>query len=284
MNRRDSLSISDFAKLSRTTRKTLLHYDKIGLLTPMTRGDNKYRYYSIGQIAGVNLIRTMQELGKSLLEIKTLKKERSPKNTSKVLEDQIEGIDEKIEDWIRARKLLYVLKQTIDAVTDVDEDLINVQFLSAEAIVLGGLNDYSRERNEYDALLSFYEDIDTKYPNMDTNYPVWAVYSKDRVCHGDWRWPDRYYMTNPEGYDRKPAGLYAIGYLRGGYGQSSNLYKRLLEYIDNNDYEVYGNAYEEYPLNELCIPSEDDYLMRILIAVQKKTKSTSGKNCPIVKQ
>jgi len=38
-------SISDFAKYSRTTRDTLLHYDRIGLLSPATRGENNYRYY-----------------------------------------------------------------------------------------------------------------------------------------------------------------------------------------------------------------------------------------------
>ncbi len=40
--------VSRFAKLTRTTRDTLLYYDRIGLMSPIERGENKYRCYSSG--------------------------------------------------------------------------------------------------------------------------------------------------------------------------------------------------------------------------------------------
>jgi len=50
-------TVNEFADYSRTTKDTLIHYDKIGLLTPALRGENNYRYYSGGQLAVVNVIR-----------------------------------------------------------------------------------------------------------------------------------------------------------------------------------------------------------------------------------
>ena len=264
-------SISDFARYSRTTRDTLLHYDKIGLLRPLSRGSNNYRYYSNAQLAMVNVIRTLQELGMSLEEIKKLMDRRTPSDTDVLFSRQIEKIDAKIENWLRARKLLLTLKKVINSTAGIDENTVTIQYLPAEAIVLGGINDYSRGRNDYDALLSFYEYISVEYPHLNLNYPVWAVISRDRIKRRDWTWPDRYYLYDPEGHDRKPAALYATGYTRGAYGKSDELYLRMLEYIEKNGFEVSGDAYEEYPLNEVCIVDDANYLVRVMITVREKS-------------
>ena len=262
--------MGDFAKFSRTTRDTLHHYDKIGLLSPLSRGENNYRYYSIGQLAVVNVIRTLQELGLSLAEIKKLKDSRTPELVDEVFICQIEKIDLKIDDWVRARKLLYTLHKAIHSVLNIDEQAITIQFMPAEAIILGDLNDYSRGRNDYDALFDFYHVINKKYPNLDMNYPVWGCFSEDRIKRGDWKWPDRYFFHNPEGHDKKPASLYAVGYTRGGYGHCGDLYNRIIDYIGDNGFEMCGNAYEEYPLNEICINNDENYLIRVMITVCEK--------------
>ncbi|MCL2820590.1 MAG: MerR family transcriptional regulator [Oscillospiraceae bacterium] len=264
------LSISDFAELSRTTRDTLLHYDRIGLLSPVLRGENNYRYYSVSQLAIVNVIRTFQQLGMSLEDIAGLRDRRTPELADSVFKQQIEEIDKKIKEWVNARKLLLTLQKAISSVSYVDEREITVEFLSAEAIVLGRLNDYSRERSDYDTLLSFYRDVSNNYPGFDLNYPVWAMYSRDKLERKDWSNPDRYYFYNPDGYERRPASLYAIGYKRGGYGINSDLFERISDYIDENGYEISGDAFEEYPINEICAIDDKDYLIRIMIAVKKK--------------
>jgi DNA-binding transcriptional MerR regulator/effector-binding domain-containing protein len=263
-------SVGDFAKFSRTTRDTLHHYDKIGLLSPISRGENSYRYYSSGQLSQINVIRILQNLGLSLTEIKALKDNRTPEIVSEVLMRQIEQIDSKINDWVQARKLLFTLQKAINSVLSIDEQAITIQFMPAEAIILGELNDYSRGKNDYDALYSFYHDINKKYPNLDMNYPVWGVFSEDRIKRGDYAWPDRYYFYNPEGHDKRPASLYAVGYTRGGYGQGTGLYNRIINYINRNDFEICGNAFEEYPLNEFCILDDRNYLMRVMITVREK--------------
>ena len=270
MNSNGLLSISDFAEFSRTTRDTLLHYDRIGLLSPVIRGYNNYRYYSSNQLAIVNVIRTFQRLGMSLDEIKKLKDHRTPELANTVFERQIEDIDKIINEWVSARKLLLTLKKSINSVAGINENTITVKYIPAEAIFLGEINDYSRNRTDYDTLLTFYQDIVQKYPSIDPNYPVWAMYSQSQLVKKEWNNPERYYFYNPEGYDRKPASLYAIGYKRGGYKPNNELFEKLEEYIHRNNYEICGNAYEEYPINEICAIDDNDYLIRIMIAVRKK--------------
>ena len=260
----------DFAKYSRITRSTLHHYDKIGVLSPMSRGDNRYRHYSSAQLSIVNVIRTLQELGLSLTDIKALKDNRTPATVKGTLMSRIGDIDIKINEWVRARKLLFTLLKTIDSAADVDERKVSIVDMPAEAISLGELNDYSNGRNDYDALFSFYRDMSKKYPDLDMNYPVWGMFSQDRIKRGDWKWPDRYYFYNPDGYDRKPAARYAVGYVRGGYGKCGNLYKRIIDFIGKNDLEICGDAFEEYPLNELCFHNENDYLIRVMVTVREK--------------
>ncbi len=266
-------SVSKFAKYSRTTRDTLHHYDKIGLLSPIARGENNYRYYSSDQLVVANVIRTLQESGLSLAEIKALRDRRSPENTDGELTHLIGWIDEKIGELLQTRKLLSSFQKSIRAASDIDEEAINIQALPAEAIILGERNDYSGGKSAYDALLRFYRSVEERYLNVDLNYPVWAFFPRDRIRRGDWRMPERYYFHNPEGHDRRPAGLYAVGYTRGGYGQSDALYRRLTEHIEEKGFEICGGAYEEYPLSDVCVPDEEKYLMRVMIAVREKASA-----------
>lgn len=264
------LSVGEFAKLSRTTTATLHHYEKLGLLLPVQRGGNRYRYYSTRQLGLFNVIRTMQEMGVKLVDIKALSEQRTPVVTDAMLRRQIEKIEGEINKWVSARKLLFTLQQCIESVLEVDEDAITIQFMPEMSIILGDMNDYSGGNNAYDALIRFYQTMRSKYPKLDLNYPVWGLFSDKQLKAGEFTMPERYYFYNPEGHDRRAAALYAVGYTRGTYGEAAPLYARMLDYIDKNGFEVCGEAYEEYPLNEVCIPDEDNYLIRVLITVCEK--------------
>ena len=269
MNRK-YFTISQFARFARTTRNTLIHYENKGLINPISRGDNNYRSYSVSQIANLNLIRTLQELGMTLEEIKQIKDSRTPELMENILTQQIDKIEIKIDRCVQAQKLLHTLRKIIRSVNNIDENEIYVQFHPAEAIVLGEINDYSRGRNDYDALRDFYRSIGDKYPSYDLNYPVWAIFSKERIRRGDWNWPERFYFYNPEGHDKKPAGSYVVGYTRGGYGDCGSLYRRLLDYIETNNLEINGDIYEEYPLNEISINDNSNYLIRVMIPIRER--------------
>lgn len=64
------LKISEFAKLAKTTRRTLIFYDEKGLFSPAKTAENGYRYYEPDQLYQFELISGLRDLGLSLADIK----------------------------------------------------------------------------------------------------------------------------------------------------------------------------------------------------------------------
>lgn len=63
-------SISQFAKLAQVSPKLLRHYDRIGLLQPAyINPETSYRYYKLDQLAHINRIIALKNLGLSLGEV-----------------------------------------------------------------------------------------------------------------------------------------------------------------------------------------------------------------------
>jgi DNA-binding transcriptional MerR regulator len=263
-------SVGNFAKLARTTLHTLRYYDEIGLLSPEVRDKNSYRYYSVKQLAVCNLIRFFQMLGVPLAEINSLKDKRTPNMAKERLANQIKELSAKKERIEQAQRLLNTMLETIESGLDADETEITIQELPSQQIVLGERNDYSEGRTDYDALYSFYQTVKQDVSDYELFYPVWGIFTAERIINGDWNYPDYFYFFSSEGQQQRPAALYAVGYMRTGYGKSAQLFKRMLEYIGEKGYEVCGNTYEEYPLNEICVTDKDNYLLRVLMTVRKK--------------
>ncbi len=61
-----SWSISEVARMSRVTSRTLRHYDRIGLLSPASVGANGYRWYEAEQLRRLQQILLYRELGLGL--------------------------------------------------------------------------------------------------------------------------------------------------------------------------------------------------------------------------
>lgn len=66
-----SLNIGDFATICRTTKDTLLHYEKKGLLFPKYIAENGYRKYGIEQYLDFEVISFLKMTGCNLREIKS---------------------------------------------------------------------------------------------------------------------------------------------------------------------------------------------------------------------
>ena len=64
--------IGEVTKALGVTRRMLINYEELGLLTPAVRHDNRgFRYYSADNMVHIRIIRTLQDLGLSLSEIRS---------------------------------------------------------------------------------------------------------------------------------------------------------------------------------------------------------------------
>lgn len=72
MSRTTHLKIGELAKQTGLAVGALRYYSDLGLLQPVVRGDNGYRYYSQNASRQVEFIKKAQAIGFTLEEIKTI--------------------------------------------------------------------------------------------------------------------------------------------------------------------------------------------------------------------
>jgi len=62
-------SIGQIAKMAGVSNRTLRYYEELGLISPDSRGDNRYRYYNDNHLRRLQTIKMLQESGFALKEI-----------------------------------------------------------------------------------------------------------------------------------------------------------------------------------------------------------------------
>lgn len=72
MNKAIKLRIGELAKQTGLAVGTLRYYSDLGLLQPVMRGDNGYRYYNQNANRQIEFIKKAQAIGFTLEEIKTI--------------------------------------------------------------------------------------------------------------------------------------------------------------------------------------------------------------------
>jgi DNA-binding transcriptional MerR regulator len=268
MNSEGLISIGEMARYARISRPALIHYDHLGLITPVKRGDNNYRFYSSRQLQSVRLVATLQDIGMPLRDIAKLVRRRTPESILKLMERYEAHVGQSIEKLQRTQALMRTLKEAIAEGLTADEDKIEVKYMQEEALLIGPQIDYSDGKSIEEAMLEFYSFCLDYDDSLDLNYPVWGIFSEARIKNRDWNRPDRFYFKMPGAPDRRREGLYLVGYTRGYYGNSDLLYNRMLAQLEENGFEICGPTYESYPLNEISVVDSNNYLMQVSIGVR----------------
>ena len=79
------INTSSFAKLCNTNKRTLIHYDEIGLFKPAYTDERGYRYYSETQCDTFYTITCLKDLGMPLKDIKPYVNDKNPDNFKKII-------------------------------------------------------------------------------------------------------------------------------------------------------------------------------------------------------
>ncbi|MEL7007244.1 MAG: heavy metal-responsive transcriptional regulator [Cyanobacteria bacterium J06588_4] len=117
MEKITQLKIGELARQTGLAVGTLRYYSDLGLLQPVTRGENGYRYYAQDACQQVEFIKKAQALGFSLEEIKQILdvRDRGDKPCSLVqslLDRKIEQIQSQIEQMTLFKTELEEYRQT----------------------------------------------------------------------------------------------------------------------------------------------------------------------------
>ena len=96
----------EFAKICGTTKETLRHYERIGLLSPLCVMDNGYKLYAPSQIVDFMVIASLKAAGCALEEVKEVISSDNPETMTKVFLEKIDEISKKQAQLERSKLLL----------------------------------------------------------------------------------------------------------------------------------------------------------------------------------
>ena len=129
-------STGEFAKLCNVNKKTLFHYDEIGLFKPEIVKENGYRSYSIYQLEIFDMIYTLRDLGVPLKEIKSFMDKRNPNSVVELFEYKTNEIENEIKllrrkQEIMSNKMKLIKQHNLEIIgysyEEVLLDLVSVQ-------------------------------------------------------------------------------------------------------------------------------------------------------------
>ena len=125
---KQKLTIGEFSKLMQTTVKTLRLYEKKGLLTPDEVDEwTGYRHYSLTQMQRLTSIRSLQNMGFTLAEIKEIFDNESTIPT-------IGQLEQKISDCERQLHLLQGRHQMLMALRDSRKKLDTMEKFTIQTL------------------------------------------------------------------------------------------------------------------------------------------------------
>ncbi len=263
------MSIKEFSRLTGISRELLRFYDKIGLLTPEYRGENTYRYYGFRQIELANLISGLRSIDVGLEDIRSYLGERSPEQMIRFFQEKDANIDQEIKRLQSIQALMRLRCSMATEALACEVDRVMLVKREREPIFLCPiLTDGSiyKEGIYGDNMISAFTYALNHGINI--NFPVGTVVSQRCLTSGPWPNPSRCYFKvneNPNAWKRE--GTYAVVYRRYPEAMSETFYSPLLTFLKEQGLRMDGDAYEEYPLDELTANRREQFLIKIEVRV-----------------
>lgn len=270
--REKMLKIGEFSKLCKTTIKTLRFYDKINLFKPSFVDENGYRYYSIENLAKLQIILLLRE---SQMPTSDIKKILNGQDSLRVLESRKEA-------------LINNIKKSQDNISLIDNlikkykggKLMNKYV--AEKIVIPECVVYYRHgviknmANLVDFILEAGEECRKNNPTLKC--------SGEGYCFVTYEAPE-YQENNVEleyceavdnfGKESKNIKFKKLDKAdaiivkhKGSYSTLSEAYSFALNYVQQNGYEICGKIRESYVHGCWDCDNEKDYLTIIQVPVK----------------
>lgn len=261
----------EFAKLCHTTKETLFHYDEIGILKPKIVKDNGYRYYLSQQYFEFDLIKILQEAHMSLKDIQTFMLERNIENFITMLEEKnnelekekrkTERIQKRIQQSISMTKYGIQTKHNDPFIQECEkEHLLTVQLPQRE-IKDKEMMEYISRHFEY-----------CRQHQLTEEFPLGSIVNYSQLLEHNFNENLYYVLLNKKikdkNYRLKPKGTYATILHEGFYDSIQDSFFKLIQFIEEEGYQIIGDAYEYEINNYFSVQSYEQYLISISIMVE----------------
>ncbi|MEB7038766.1 MerR family transcriptional regulator [Staphylococcus gallinarum] len=258
----------EFATLCGVKKQTLFHYDEIGILQPEYRNDKGYRYYSLKQLEIFSVIEILKDLQLSLTEIKTFLDDRSVTETIKLLEHKAYEIDRQIKEMEQLKLSIQNRRQHLIESNEADFTNIEIVTLPESYYLLSESVTGNSMKETSHALMRFIRDN-----RLDFGHPIGALLSQDHIMNGLYDDYQYFYIKIDYGIEQahhmRAAGQFVVAYHEGHDDTIYKTHKRIKAFLKLKGYQIDGDSYEEYVVDEVSTDGPDKYVTKICIPVKQ---------------
>lgn len=126
----------ELSQLCKIPRKTLLYYDKLGLIVPEVIDDNGYRYYKRSQLFSLQLILTLRQLEVPLAQIKAYLANRSLAAYNDLFQERINFFTKQISHLQAMKAELEKETASLNEIKNIVLDKISIKKASAQYLYI----------------------------------------------------------------------------------------------------------------------------------------------------
>lgn len=262
--------ISTFGRRCSLDRKTLIYYDRIGLLHPAVVKENGYRFYSSSQVHQVCLINTLKELGMSLSEVHEFISQQSKKASLSTLEAQEFLLRKKSHhlesalDMLQARKRALQLSEGCTLYQPAIQHFETRYLYVSEPLVIYK-DDVALDSPAWE---SFYSHCAKE--GVSQSYLIGFLLDEAQLQNENYNQASHFaFHVAEERFSnyQLPKGQYAVMYCNHYYGDTPT-YHKLMTFIHHSGYQICGNSYEENILDDYFDIDPESFITMLSIPVK----------------
>ena len=274
------LTTGAFAGLCRTTKETLFHYDRIGLLKPRHVSENGYRRYAAEQFFEFDMIQVLKEAGSSLEEIRGYMNSYEPRSFLSILGAKRERLERERERLAERIAGLARIEEATRAALAAEYGSVSLETLPEERLVVTPVAAPALTWGA--TALHFRRHFDRcARVGLKAVFPLGVIIKGDDLLRGEFgeSWcfstagggcgEKTAGETGPEAdfFMRKPAGMYAVTLHKGSYESLYLAVPAFLREVARRGFAPSGHAYIYELLSYLATASEDDDVQRLEVPV-----------------
>lgn len=264
----------EFAALCGVSKDTLFYYDRIGLLKPDTVAPNGYRCYSLSQSMALDTIQSLKKIGTPLREIKRYMGRQSSQAFLALLRQKQGELEEELRYLQGLQKQMERVAAIVENALTVPRGELLLEQHPAEAMLVT-----ERKKNAPDSertlLLTMREHVAACRELGVHEFPVGEIIPPEEIESGKFR--EYAYFSRLDGdvpedsrIVWRQAGEYAVWYHEGSYESLNDAYRGFARMLVEKGYRLQGPIYEEDQINMLGASDENQYLLKILVAVERQ--------------
>ncbi|HFR4149268.1 MerR family transcriptional regulator [Bacillus thuringiensis] len=269
-------TIGEMAKMHNIAESTLRYYDEKGIFHPSTVDpQTNYRYYTIDQFSLLDTIKFLRQLNIPLKEIKKYIDERNPAYALNLLEKQQEMMLKK------QREIEYALAKMEHRIHLIKEATkAKAEQMVIKEIPQRKITAIAVAPNTTDDMFEYYiHSLQKNMRQMDDSLfsgDIGVTVAKKGLMQNEFQAYSSVFILldympfEVQSSDEIKEGMFACVYHHGPYEETDETYKKLMKYIDQEGYEISGDAIEIALIDWSVTEDPEEQVTEIQLPIMKK--------------